>query len=165
MKRVLSNCVVCRRHKAPLEHQQMAPVWDVQVEKDDPPFTHIGIDLFGPLLVKQGRSTVKRYGCLFTCLAMHAVHLEVAHSLSADSFLAALSRFMACRGTPKKIYSDNATNLKVVYRELREGLAALNQTAVRPALLQKCIEWHYNPHMPATWEASGSASFTQSGAF
>ena len=71
----------------------------------------MGIDYFGPFLVKQGRSEVKRYGCIFTCLTSRAIHLEVAHTLETDSFLAALLRFMSRRGSPKVIRSDNGTNL------------------------------------------------------
>ena len=33
------------------------------------PFTSVGIDCFGPLRVRRGRSLVKRYGVIFTCLA------------------------------------------------------------------------------------------------
>ena len=32
---------------------------------DKPPFIFVGVDYFGPIEVKQGRSHVKRYGCLF----------------------------------------------------------------------------------------------------
>ena len=35
---------------------------------DQPPFNFVGIDYFGPVLVRQKRSRVKRYGCIFTCL-------------------------------------------------------------------------------------------------
>jgi len=52
----------------------------------------------------------KRYGCLFTCLVTRAVHLEVAKSLETDSFINALRRFIARRGPPSDVYSDNGTN-------------------------------------------------------
>jgi len=43
---------------------------------EEPPFS-VGMDFFGLFVVKQGRSTVKRYGVLFTCLGIRAVNLEV----------------------------------------------------------------------------------------
>ncbi|KAJ8049156.1 hypothetical protein HOLleu_01771 [Holothuria leucospilota] len=68
----------------------MADLPPARVTSSNPPFTFTGIDYFGPLFVKVGRSHVKRYGCLFTCLTVRAVHIEVAHTLDTDSFLNAL---------------------------------------------------------------------------
>ncbi|KAJ8024614.1 hypothetical protein HOLleu_34561 [Holothuria leucospilota] len=61
------------------------------------------IDYFGPFLVKQRRSSVKRYGCIFTCLPSRAVHLEVSHSLDADSFIHTLRGFINWRGHLQRI--------------------------------------------------------------
>ena len=63
-----------------------------QMTPDKAPFSFGGIDYFGPLIVKAGRTHLKRYGCLFMCLTSRAVHLEVAQSLTADSFIAAFQR-------------------------------------------------------------------------
>ena len=60
-----------------------------------PAFSKVGVDFFGPLKVKHLRKQEKRYGCLFTCLVTREVHLEVAHSLSTDSFIMSLLRFIA----------------------------------------------------------------------
>ena len=89
VRRVLASCMNCRKQNARPGEQIMAPLPSARVAPTDPPFTHVGVDYFGPLFVKQGRSQVKRYGCLFTCLTMRAVHIEVAHTLEADSFICA----------------------------------------------------------------------------
>jgi hypothetical protein len=44
----------------------MANLPKERLQADDPPFTRIGIDFFGPFEVKLGRSVVKRYGVIFT---------------------------------------------------------------------------------------------------
>ena len=41
----------------------------------------------GVFLMKQGRSLVKQYGCIFTCINVRAVHLEVVHSLSTHGLI------------------------------------------------------------------------------
>ena len=43
---------------------------------DGRPFTNSGVDMFGPLLIKEGRKEIKRYEVLFTCLASRAAHIE-----------------------------------------------------------------------------------------
>jgi hypothetical protein len=79
------------------------------------------VDYFGPLFIVVGRHLEKRYGCLFTCLITRAVHIELSTKMDADSFLMAYRRFVARRGTPKKIYSDNGTNFVAGKKELDQG--------------------------------------------
>ena len=73
----------------------MADLLSDRITPDKPPFTTVGVDCFDPLLVYHSQSLLKRYGVTFTCITIHAVHLEVALSLDTDSFLMALRRFMA----------------------------------------------------------------------
>ena len=121
-----------------------------------PTFFHFGVDYFGPLLVKQGRSEVKRYECMFTCMTSQTVHLEVAHSLSSDSFISALSRFISRRGSVSHIYSDNGSNFVGADRILKESIKGLNQNQISQFLLRKEIDWHFNTplasHFGGTWE-------------
>ena len=58
----------------------MADLPEGRVLGEKPPFTSVGVDYFGPFQVRRGRSHVIRYGVIFTCLAIRAVHLEIAHS-------------------------------------------------------------------------------------
>ena len=156
IRRVLSKCFSCRRRQAPLCEQKMADLPMDRITPGAPPFTAVGIDCFGPLQVRRGRSLVKRYGVIFTCLAIRAVHLEVAHSLDTDSFLMALRRFIARRGQVQEIRSDNATNFTSGEREPREAINAWNHCKIHEALLQKNIKWVFNPpcgsHFGGVWE-------------
>ena len=137
VKRILNKCIECRKQSAPLGEHLMAQLPEDRLQGDEPPFTYVGIDYFGPFLVKQGRSKVKRYGCIFTCLTSRAIHLEVAHTLETDSFLAVLLRFMSSRGSPKVIRSVNGTNSTWGQRELAESIRNWNQQKISNFLLRK----------------------------
>jgi hypothetical protein len=114
----------------------------------------------GPFLVKRGRCQVKRYGCVFTCLAMRAIHIEVAHTLDAESFLCAFSRFSARRGLPNAIYSDNGSNFVAGNRILKEDFERIKcdeaQLKIQHSLRAKEVAWHVNPplasHSCGIWE-------------
>ena len=122
----------------------MADLLDDRLIPDEPPFPYVGIDFFGPLYVKQGRSTVKHYGCLFSCLTVRATHIEVTETLETDSFINALHRFVHRRGIPKMI-SDNETNLSGGEREIRKAINDWKQQKNEVFLHQKNIEWKFNP--------------------
>ena len=90
-------------------------------------FAIVGVDYFGPFIVKIGRRNEKRGCSLLTCLTMRAVHIEVVHKLDTDSCLNAIMRFGARRGKPSTIISDNLTNIVGAEREFSEYVAAWNK--------------------------------------
>ena len=134
---------------ADLPHDRVVP--------GKPPFSSVGIDCFGPFLVKRGRSQEKRYGCIFSCSAVRAIHIEMLHSLESDSFLNALMRFVARRGKPEMIRSDNGTNFVGGNSELVESVKQWeNSDQFKAHLLSMHIKWEFNPpaasHMGGSWE-------------
>ena len=108
-------------------------------------FDSCGIDYFGPLLVQEGRSTVKRWGCLFTCMRTRAVYIEIVHSLSTDSFMMALIRFIARRGCPKEIFCDNGSNFVGADNELKMEIQLLLHEKITNNLLARGIQWNIQP--------------------
>lgn len=156
VKRVLRKCLPCKRRKASVSTQLMADLPEDRVTPDEPPFARTGVDYFGPITVKRARSEVKRYGCLFTCLATRAVHLEVAHSLDTDSFINAFHHFTARRGRPNCLRSDNGTNFVGAKHDMQRALEEWNQLKISDNLLQQGTEWIFNPpaasHMGGVWE-------------
>ena len=154
----IAKCVRCRKYRSSLQDQKMADLPKDRLEPA-PPFTYCAVDYFGPWYVKEGRSLLKRYGVIFTCMASRAIHLETANAMTTDSFINALRRFLAIRGPIRQLRSDCGTNFVGARKELKEALNQMDQTQVRDFLLkEKCdfFEFKMNPpsasHMGGVWE-------------
>ena len=134
----------------------MADLPKERLTPEEPPFTSVGVNYFGPLYAQQGRSYVKRYGCTFTCLSTRAVHIEITCSLNTDSFINALRRFIRLRGNPTSVFSDNGFNFRSGEQEIRTAIEDWNQRAICHFLRQRNISWEFNPplaaHMGGVWE-------------
>ena len=156
VKRVLRKCFTCKKINGRRCSQKMADLPETRLASGDVPFTHTGVDCFGPFLVKRARSGVKRYGCIFTCMTTRAVHIEVLSSRDTDAFMNALRRFMVRRGQPVTITSDNGGNFVSCNKELIKGLKELDHGKIEGTLLKKGITWKFTPphssHMGGVWE-------------
>jgi len=78
-------------------------------------FQFIRLDYLGPINVKEGDSVGKMWVCLFTCLLIRAVQLELVKGLLAQMFLDCLRRFISHRGQPRSIICDNAPQLSQLW--------------------------------------------------
>ena len=158
VRRVINNCVDCQKRNAKPGTQVMAPRPSVRITPMNPPFTFAGVDYFGPLMVRQSQSLVKRYSCLFTCLTMRAVHIEIAYSLDTELFLCAFSRFIARRGQPKEVYSDNGTNFTATHSVLKKEFEKLQANSSQSLMIvyENSISSGILIHQPPViWEAFG----------
>jgi len=82
--------------------------------------------------------------CLFTCLSVRAVHLELVRGLSAQQFLDCVRRYVARRGRPQLIISDNAPQFKLVQTLLdREWSKVFKDEEVLNFLSQEGIIWKF----------------------
>lgn len=98
---------------------------------------------------------MKRWVVLFTCLSVRAVHLEIAHSLTSQSCVMAIRRFVARRGAPETIWSDNGTNFVGANNILKEQLLKINESCAA-TFTNARTSWRFNPpyapHMGGAWE-------------
>ncbi|XP_067937335.1 uncharacterized protein [Watersipora subatra] len=106
-----------------------------------PPFTHVGLDVCGPLNIRERRTELKRWGLMVTCMYSRAVHIEVLDDLSTDNLIQALRCIIAIRGPIKTITSDNGTNFVGASNELEKEWNAGN---LQNYLLTSNIEWKFN---------------------
>ncbi len=148
-------CQECQRWRAQPILPRMADLPPARLRLQRPAFFSTGGDCFGPFLVKIGRLNEKRWGILFKCLTTRAVHIEILTSLDADSFLMALRRFIARRGKPAELLSDQGTNFKGGERELHDVFKAMH-SSLQTCLAEHQIKFVFNPpcapHFGGTWE-------------
>ena len=155
VRSVLHGCMTCKMRSYKPAEQIMADLPECRVTSGFP-FAVTGVDCFGPFHIREGRINRKRYGCLFSCLKTRAVHIEVVYTLSIDSFLMALSRFINRRGLPEEMFSDQGSNFVGAELELKRFTKTLDDERLRKELVIKGIEWHFNPpyssHRGGAWE-------------
>nr|XP_049467061.1 uncharacterized protein LOC125908380 [Anopheles coluzzii] len=153
--KTVKNCVFCKIRRSLPQVPPMAPLPKERLTPFVRPFSYVGLDYFGPVLVKRGRSNEKRWIALFTCLTVRAIHLEVVHSLSTESCVLAVRRFVARRGAPVEIFSDNGTNFLGASRQLRREIEERNET-LAAIFTNAHTRWTFNPpgapHMGGVWE-------------
>ncbi|XP_055923993.1 uncharacterized protein LOC129954238 [Eupeodes corollae] len=157
VKKVELGCQVCQIRKAKPEPPLMADLPPARLKSFTNPFSYVGVDYFGPMFVAVGRRLEKRWGVLFTCLTIRAIHIEVAHSLSSDSCILAIKRFCSRRGKPVELWSDNGTNFKGANQELKNAVASLsNSNDLSEKVMNQGINWKFippaSPHMGGSWE-------------
>ena len=94
-------------------------------------------DLFGPYFVKIGKSTVKRYGVIFSCQICRAVHPEKMDTMGTDSFINACRRFTCRRGKVRVLRSDCGSQLLGARNEFQKAARELDNTKIKKVLAKE----------------------------
>ncbi|XP_065357232.1 uncharacterized protein LOC135951499 [Calliphora vicina] len=165
IKFTINKCKTCIVYKKRCQQQIMAALPSERAEITRP-FTHTGLDFAGPFDVKSysGRACriSKGYVCVFVCFSTKAIHLEATSELSTQAFLAAFSRFVARRGCPLHLHSDNGKNFVGASKVLAKEFIQTSQQRILANYAHQNISWHFipagPPHMGGLWEA-GVKSF------
>ncbi|XP_055633361.1 uncharacterized protein LOC129773742 [Toxorhynchites rutilus septentrionalis] len=156
LRKMRHRCQWCRNCDVSPVPPEMAELPQARLAAFSRPFSHVGVDFFGPIEVIVGRKVEKRWGVLMTCLTIRALHIEVASSLNTSSCIMALNNFIARRGTPVCFYSDRGTNFIGASKELREAVRALDKHQLSKEFTTASTSWRFNPpatpHMGGSWE-------------
>ena len=94
-----------------------------------------------PCVKGKSDQMTKVYIALFTFCVTRAVHLELVEDLSIETIKWCLRRFIARRGVPTLMISDNAKTFKGVEKELR---LLYNHPQVKEEMQNRRIEWRFN---------------------
>ena len=108
-KRVINECVECKRFQVTAIANP--PTGNLSKERTEGsvPFESIGVDCAGPIkCFSKNKSEMKAYILLFACSSTRAVYLNLLPpDQTTEHLLRSLKRFVARRGRPEKIFSDN----------------------------------------------------------
>ncbi|XP_060575739.1 uncharacterized protein LOC132733143 [Ruditapes philippinarum] len=151
VRSVISACTICRKVEGgPYKMPNMPSIPKMRVSESSP-FTYTGLDYLGPFYIKHTGETKKVWICIFTCLVIRAIHLEVIQDMSSEEFMLCLRRFISQRGTPIQIISDNASQFKsastAMYRIWKNVLCA---EEVQTYVATRSIKWSFNVEL-APW--------------
>lgn len=157
---VVRRCVKCFKADPTAINYSMGNLPVYRVSAFQPVFTYTGVDYAGPISVRDRKTRnpkiLKGYICIFICMNTKCVHLEVVSDLTSAAFLAVLKRFIARRGKPLHIYSDNGTNFVGANSTLQKFLR-LNFDILVSELSSEGITWHFMPprapNFGGLWEA------------
>ena len=164
IRSITRQCITCKRHSAHPEDQMLGQL-PAECVTLTAPFDKTGVDYAGPFQLKYGHvrkpTTIKTYICLFVCLSVKAVHLEVVSGLTTEAFIAALRRFIARRGCPTLIWSNHGSNFVGAKNELKELRNLLSdhdtEGAVSNFYSSNNIQWKFipekSPHFGGIWES------------
>ncbi len=109
IRSVTRKCFTCRRYAAKPLPQMLGQLPPERITSGSV-FDKVGIDYDGPVMIKYGYvrkpTLVKAYIYVFVSLSVKAVYLEIVTDLTSDAFIACLRRFVAKRGLPTLVWSD-----------------------------------------------------------
>ena len=139
--KMILRCVTCRRLRGRVGQQIVADL-PHDILKEESLFTNCEVDIFGSFLIKERSNTLKWYGALFTCLASHAIHIEMIKNMDTDSFfMMALRRFIGRRGNIWTIWCNNGSNFLRAERELAKCWKEVDQKKLGEFMLQNSADW------------------------
>ena len=108
VKRVIKDCHGCKRFHAIAYATPPPANLPTTRTEGSTAYQVIGIDYAGPLHYRKSKGKEgKAYILLYACSLTHGVYLELLPNMETSECLNSLQRFIARRGRPEHIYSDN----------------------------------------------------------
>ena len=148
-KKVIKSCNGCYRFRAKAYATPPPGKLPVDRTEGSEAFEVVGVDFAGQLKYRKSKKQEgKAYLIVYACSLTRALHLEVLTTMETTEFLGSLKRFIACRGRPKKIYSDNGGTFVAAAKWLR---TVMKDECVSNFLAKGEIKWQFNLSRVPWW--------------
>ena len=149
VKSIINKCYKCLRYRAkPFAAPPTAPLPEFRTQGDRV-FQTVGVDFAGPLEYKISKNKQgKAYVALYTWATSRAVHLHLLPDMTADEFKRSLGEFIARRGLPTRIVSDNGKTFVATAKWLNK---LKRNHKVNDFLARRNILWVFNLARSPWW--------------
>ena len=139
---MIKSCNTCKRRHATPYSKPRPGYLPRDRTKDSRPFEVVGVDYAGPIkYVTKKKKEAKACIILFACSLARAVYIELLPDQTADQFIPCLKKFVARRGRPNKIYSDNAKTFTATAKWIRD---IMKDEKLNGFLINQGIIWQFN---------------------
>ncbi|MCP3663853.1 MAG: transposase family protein, partial [Gammaproteobacteria bacterium] len=144
VRKIIRGCFGCKRFRSKPYQLPPMPALPSKRVLHFQPFQNIGLDYFGPISISTLAGLKKIWICLFTCCVTRAIHLELVSDMSSLQFLNCFRRFIARRGKPVSIISDNAPQF-VLMDEMMDSTwhSMIHHPNTISYFSNHRIQWHF----------------------
>lgn len=169
VSKIISKCQRCAIIRAKVKTQIMGNL-PKEIVLKNPSFYHSTLDYMGPIAMRNRYRRTKRnvddveketfdkcWVLLIACFTTGAYHLELVPDLEANSFLRAFECFVATRGVPFSVRSDNSTTFHKSKKLLDGAYEKFNKSlidgdnAIKGLCVAKNIRWNFNPPLASAF--------------
>ena len=148
-KNAINHCYGCKKFHASAFQNPPPSKLPVDRTEGSSPFQVVGVDFAGPIAYKISKKKEgKAYILLFACSLTRAVHLELLTDQTTEGFIRCLKRFIARRGRPNKIYSDNGRSFVSAAKWLK---SIMKNEKTQDYLAHHNILWQFNLSRAPWW--------------
>ena len=140
--KIVKSCHGCRRLRA--QAYTSPPPGNLPKDRTEgqTPFQVIGVDFAGPLRYQmkpkpEGKACILLYACSLT----RAMYIDLVPNLETTEFIRSLKCFIARRGRPQRIYSDNGKTFVGASKWIEQ---VMKDERIHGLLAQQGIEWKFN---------------------
>ena len=115
----------------------------------DTPFQVVGVDFAGPIKIRVSQKREgKAYVVVYSCSLSRALHLDLTKTMEMEEFLLSLKGFVARRGRPEKVYSDNGRTFVGAAAWMKK---VRNDERLNDFLAHQRISWQFNLSRAPWW--------------
>ncbi len=168
LKKLSKKCPKCQAAYAKPVTQQLGILPPVRTTLARA-FAKTGVDFAGQPTLREGSTRkpvhYKAYLCVFICMCIRAIHIEMCRELSTEAFMTTFR--VNRRGTPEEVFCDHGANFVGTRNEMREIVDMLERAkhSIANYSAEQQVKWNFipprAPHFGGLCEAGVKAAKTQ----